>query len=134
MIERGYVDYKLKGRPGKDYYDAVNCGLKKFIEDADAIFYNIPENEKRNYGKHIESCYLCHGIWTTIMKNRSNNGHPYSDNYFIWKNKENEEQGRYFHFEIMNNPKSCGLAKKCIDKLLQQNRYLLRMVIKRNFQ
>ena len=81
----------------------------------------IPDNEKRNYNVHLEGSYLCQGIWTKIIKDESNNGKPYSHNYFYWKNSSHKNE-ILFHFDIMNNPnkKSCGLANCCNNKELQK--------------
>ena len=116
MPKETYVQFNSKpGRKGKAYFEAVNQGLNKFIEN-EAWNKNIPEDEKRNHGVHVEASYLCHGIWTKIMNNESNEGNLYSSNYFYWNNKI------LFHFDIMNNPKkqSCGLANCCSDQELDE--------------
>lgn len=116
MKNETYVNFNSKpGRKGKAYFEAVNQGLNKFIEN-EAWNKNIPEDEKRNHGVHVEASYLCHGIWTKIMNNESNEGNLYSSNYFYWNNKI------LFHFDIMNNPKkqSCGLANCCSDQELDE--------------
>lgn len=117
-MQNSYVNYKShRGPVEKSFYDAVENGIKNFIEKEKNLYQNLPENEGRNYCNHIESSYLCHGIWTKIMKNESNNRCPYSDNWFLWKNI-NEKEGMIFHFDIMNNPKpkSCGLAASCSEE------------------
>lgn len=120
MSKNSYVKYNArKGKLSKAYYEAVSDGLNKFIE-YNRWYENLPEKENRNYGVHLECSYLCHGIWTKIMKNESNNGNPYSHNYFYWKNSSYENE-ILFHFDIMNNPnkKSCGLANCCNDDKLK---------------
>lgn len=116
-----YVNFNSKpGRKGKAYFEAVNEGLKEFINN-EAWNKNIPEKEKRNHNVHVEASYLCHGIWTKIMNNKSNEGKPYSSNYFYWNNNELQNE-ILFHFDIMNNPKkqSCGLANCCNPKKLDE--------------
>ncbi|MFC2678867.1 MAG: hypothetical protein ACFN08_06440, partial [Granulicatella sp.] len=121
MEETTYVKFKSgSGRKGKAYFEAVNEGLKEFIKNK-AWNKNIPEDENRNHDVHVEASYLCHGIWTKIMNNQSNEGKPYSSNYFYWNN--NELQNEFlFHFDIMNNPKkqSCGLANCCSPQELDE--------------
>ena len=113
-----YVNYKSHSGPvEKTFYEAVEIGIKNYIKREENLYQNLPENESRNYRNHIESSYLCHGIWTKIMKNERNNRCPYSDNWFLWK-ETNEKEGMIFHFDIMNNPKpkSCGLAAACSEE------------------
>lgn len=121
MSINSYVDskFKLNGRPGKAYYKAVSDGLNKFIKH-NGWYINLPEEENRNSSVDLECSYLCHGIWTKLTKNESNNGRPYSNNYFYLKHNRNENE-ILFHFDIMNNPKkkSCGLAKYCNEQELQ---------------
>lgn len=120
MEEITYVKFKSgSGRKGKTYFEAVDQGLNEFI-NTKAWNENIPDLEPRNYNVHVEASYLCHGIWTKIMKNKSNKGKPYSSNYFYWKNNDLKHEF-LFHFDIMNNPKkqSCGLAHCCSSKELE---------------
>lgn len=117
-MSNSYVDYQSQRGPiGTTYYNAVETGISNFINNEENLYQNLPEKERRNYRNHIESSYLCHGIWTKIMKNESNNKCPYSDNWFLWKDI-NEKEGMIFHFDIMNNPnsKSCELAAACSEK------------------
>jgi len=121
MSRNSYVKYNTrKGKLSKAYYEAVSDGLNEFIK-CNGWYENLPEKENRNYGVHLECSYLCHGIWTKITKNESNNGNPYSHNYFYWKNSSCENE-ILFHFDIMNNPnkKSCGLANFCNDQELHE--------------
>lgn len=114
-----YVNFNSKpGRKGKAYFEAVNEGLKEFINN-EAWNKNIPEKEKRNHNVHVEASYLCHGIWTKIMNNKSNEGKPYSSNYFYWNNNELQNE-ILFHFDIMNNPKKHGLANCCSPQELDE--------------
>lgn len=121
MGNKIYVEFNSKpGRKDKAYFKAVNQRLKKFITDK-AWNKNIPEDENRNHDVHVEASYLCHGIWTKIMNNKSNKGKPYSSNYFYWK-KNKRQNEILFHFDIMNNPKkqSCGLANCCSNQKLDE--------------
>lgn len=120
-----YVEYADESR-GDEYYKAVNEGVNKYISKRQNVMEEIPEDEARNFNKHVEASYLCHGIWSRLMDNKSNNGNPYSDNYFAWSDNPNtcEEDKILFHFDIMNNPKvnkknvySCGLFRNCDKKL-----------------
>lgn len=117
-MSNSYVNYKPKRGPvGTDYYSAVETGINNFIRNEENLYQNLSENERRNCSNHIESSYLCHGIWTKIMKNKSDNRWHYKDNFFLWKDID-EKEGMIFHFDIMNNPKpkSCGLAVKCSEE------------------
>ena len=68
-----YVNYKSHSGPvEKTFYEAVEIGIKNYIKREENLYQNLPENESRNYRNHIESSYLCHGIWTKIMKNERN--------------------------------------------------------------
>lgn len=110
MENKSYVIYKTKpGRKGEDYHKAVKKGLQTFLNNEKRVDKNLPKDEARNSGNHIECSYLNHGIWTKLMENVSNNKLPYSANYFWWA-KEADEERMLFHFDIMNNPKSCGLS------------------------
>lgn len=109
-----FVRYgQTRGRNGERYYKAVREGLQSFVKEQ-AWNCNLPDQESRNYKNHVEASYLCHGIWTVIMKNQANGGKPYSGNEFQWCNDEYRNP-MTFHFDIMNNPKvgSCGIAKAC---------------------
>lgn len=123
-----YVEYENPKR-GKEYYEVVVNGIRKYISNRQNVMNEISESESRNYGKHVESSYLCHGIWTILMDNKSNNRHPYSDNYFVWSDNlnKNEQDKLIFHFDIMNNPKkskrniySCGLFKNCDEEIRKE--------------
>lgn len=118
-----YVKYKShRGQIGKDYYDAVEKGLNEFINNKEQLYKNLPKNESRNIGKHIKSSYLINGIWMKIMQNEGNSGPSDLDNWFLWNKNENDENGLFFHFDIMNNPKhkNCGLAVKYSSEELKE--------------
>ena len=66
-----YVEYVDESR-GDEYYKAVNEGVNKFISNRQNVMEEIPEDEARNFNKHVEASYLCHGIWTRLMDNKSN--------------------------------------------------------------
>lgn len=112
-----FVKYSAKQKNNEIYYKEVDEGIKKF---KDFIYENLPDDESRNSNCEIEASYLSHGIWSKLMKNKSNESNPYSSNFFIWNNTNDESKSLCFHFDIMNNPKkyrnniySCGLFKKC---------------------
>lgn len=113
-----YVTYTAKKGPiSSDYSEKVDKGVKAFKSKKD-IYAPISDKESRNNGCHVESSYLCHGIWEKIMKNKK----PLStDNKIRWSSNETDEL--VFHFDIMNNPSmsnnvySCGLFKACNQKL-----------------
>lgn len=113
-----YVDYNKRGRKGNEYYRKVFDGINEFRK---VELLQIPEDESRNSGCHIEASFLSHGVWTKIMENKSNKGMPYSDNWFLWKSSENEMTEVLFHFDVMNNSKcnnkkySSGLFRICCE-------------------
>ena len=114
-----YVNYDSKrGHVGKSYYTACEMGIVEFIKK-EGWNYSLEDKthyEKRNNGCHVESSYLCHKIWTTVMNNKFNSGLPYSSNHMYWSDKKNDTPVM-FHFDIMNNPKknSCGISRLCKD-------------------
>ena len=113
-MTKKYVNYnQRRGRPSPEYYIATIKGLTEFINDKGWL-RNLPDEESRNYTSHIESSYLSHAIWTVLTQNKSNDGRPYSSNFFYWTDGEIEEEF-LLHFDIMHNPKikSCGLANGC---------------------
>ena len=115
-----YVDYKAqKGTIPQKYYRAVDEGVEEFKKEQN-VYKPISGDESRNNGCDVEASYLCHGIWTKVMKNSEK---PMTGSYFKWKSGEVE---MIFHFDIMNNPSikgkkySCGLFKE-LDAELGEN-------------
>lgn len=124
-MKGSYVNYKTRRGPlGQTYYEAVEEGIHKFINNEENMYRKISKDESRNYGIDIEASYLCHGIWAKLMKSTKNNGNPYTKNYLIWNNGS-KKSDLIFHFDIMNNPKSksCGLAKMYLDNNTEKNEW-----------
>lgn len=96
---KSYVEYKMKkGRLGSLYDEQVKAGMIKFLKNEENLYHNLSENEKRNYDRDVEACYLSHGIWAMLM----NNNKIYSSNFFYYS-KDKKGNPLAFHFDIMNN-------------------------------
>lgn len=121
-----FVQYKTKsGKLDNNYYDAVERGVQKYItyinETDNKSYINLSKYEPRNYQSHIESSFLCHGIWNRLMNEIYDKSKIGTGSSFSWSQNKGE-QNITFHFDIMNNAKisknnlGCFLAKKCKEK------------------
>ena len=86
-----YVDYKAqKGTIPQKYYRAVDEGVEEFKKEQN-VYKPISGDESRNNGCDVEASYLCHGIWTKVMKNSEKpRNRSMTGSYFKWKSGEVE--------------------------------------------